>query len=164
MIVLIHTALGAIALLTGAWNLALRKGTRRHRYVGWVYAGSMVALLITSFSIFELFGGFGAFHIMSLVSAGTLGMAIYAPLRRHNRPGWLEEHYMWISYSYIGLVMATGSHLFEYVPGWPVWLRIATFWLLPVAVGTVLVYTRKGRIFGELGKRHQPPHEIPELT
>ena len=49
MIIIIHTAFGLIALITGAWSLLAKKGTRRHRLVGWSYTGSMIALIITSF-------------------------------------------------------------------------------------------------------------------
>jgi uncharacterized membrane protein len=72
MIEPLHTALGVVALASGAWNLLARKGTPRHRLVGWIYAGSMAGLIGTSFAIFELFGRFGPFHAMSLVSGGTL--------------------------------------------------------------------------------------------
>jgi uncharacterized membrane protein len=78
----VHTALGIIALASGAWNLSATKGTARHRLVGWVYAGSMFRLIGTSFGIFEVFSGFGPFHVMSIVSGGTLALALYFPHRR----------------------------------------------------------------------------------
>lgn len=153
MIVTVHTAVGLVALVAGAWNLAATKGTRRHRVVGWAYAGSMATLLLTSFAIFEVFGSFGAFHVMSLVSGGTLAMAVYCPLRRKSRPVWLEEHYMWISYSYLGLLMATGSHFFDYLPGWPFWPRAAMFWGLPFAIGSALVFGQKRRVLDQVDQR-----------
>jgi len=108
-----HTFLGAIALISGAANIATTKGTKIHKFIGWIYAGSMSGLILTSFAIFDLFGGFGPFHIMSMISGGTLALAIYFPLRRDKHKNWLEHHYMWIPWSYVGLLMATGSHLFE---------------------------------------------------
>lgn len=137
----IHTALGLIALFAGAWNLLTQKGTARHRLMGWVYVASMSGLLGTSFFIFDLFGGFGPFHAMSLASGVTLGLAIYFPLRRDHHEHWLEHHYMWITWSYVGLVMATGSHFFAYgPPGWPAWARALLYWGLPCVLGATFIF------------------------
>lgn len=62
------------------------------------------------------------------MSGATLTMALYFPLCRHRYAGWLEHHYFWISYSYVGLVIATGSHLFEAVPQLHYALRMLLFW------------------------------------
>jgi len=141
MILTIHTIFGIIALITGAWNLTTQKGTKRHRFVGWVYAISMFCLIGTSFSIFELFGDFGPFHVMSLVSGVTIFLALYFPLRRNLYANWLEHHYMWITWSYVGLIMATGSHLFQYGPaGWPFWTRAVLYWGLPCVIGATLIF------------------------
>lgn len=142
-----HTVLGALALATGAWNLMTEKGTKCHRIAGWIYVGSMAGLIISSFAIFELFGNFGPFHIMSLVSGITIALAIYFPLRREHYENWLEHHYMWITWSYVGLVMATGSHLFEHgPPGWPFWMRGLLYWGLPCMVGAILISKSKAKM------------------
>lgn len=152
MIQHVHTILGVVALVSGAWNLVAVKGTGRHRIVGWVYAASMAGLIGTSFAIFELFGRFGPFHVMSLVSGGTLALALYFPLRRAHHANWLEHHYMWITWSYVGLVMATGSHLFALgPPGWPFWARAGLYWILPCAVGAALIFGYRDRMLARFG-------------
>ncbi len=152
MINTIHTLFGVVALIAGAWNLATMKGTRRHRVVGWVYAGSMAGLILTSFAIVELFGTFDPFHALSIVSGGTLALALYFPLRRAHHPGWMIHHYFWISYSYMGLVMATGSHLFAYgPPGWPTWARALLYWGAPFLIGTALIVGFQDRVWTPLG-------------
>lgn len=143
MVVALHTAFGVVALLSGAWNLLRPKGTARHPRIGWIYTFSMYLLIFTSFFIFEVFGRFGAFHVLALVSGTTLTLALYFPLRRQTHPAWLEHHYFWISYSYVGLVMATGSHLFDSLPALHYALRILLFWGLPAGVGTALIFGRK---------------------
>ena len=154
MIEPLHTAVGVVALAAGAGNLLAQKGTSRHRLVGWIYAGSMAGLIGTSFAIFELFGGFGPFHAMSLVSGGTLALALYFPLRRDRHANWLEHHYMWITWSYVGLVMATGSHLFALgPPGWPFWARALLYWGLPCAVGAALIFGWRGRMLARFASR-----------
>lgn len=150
MITTLHTVLAVGALAAGAWNLATRKGTRRHRQMGYVYAASMGGMLLTSFFIFELFGGFGVFHVMALLSGVTLGVGLYFPLRRQRHPNWIEHHYFWMSYSYVGLVMAGGSHLFGLVPGVP-WLGQAfLFWGLPYLAGSALIYRFRRRVLGQM--------------
>lgn len=160
MLIVTHTFLGAVALAAGAWNLMTPKGTRQHRLVGWVYVGSMAGLILTSFAIFDLFGGFGPFHALSLVSGTTLALAMYFPLRREHFDNWLEHHYMWITWSYVGLVMATGSHLFPYgPPGWPFWARAVLYWGVPCLIGASLIFGWRTRMlarFQEHGEAQRP--------
>ncbi|MBR9920192.1 MAG: hypothetical protein GYB31_05075 [Bacteroidetes bacterium] len=146
-----HALCGVISLLAGLGIFLSRKGTRLHRRMGWTYTISMFVLLITSFFIYDFFGRFGAFHILFLLSAGTLMIGLSMPLFFRNRwQNWVIHHYFWMSYSYVGLVMATGSHLFGLVPAWPVWLRICAFWLFPYLVGTILIYSWKNRVLASL--------------
>lgn len=156
-----HTILGFIALGTGAWNLVTKKGTFHHRVIGFIYVGSMITLIITSFGIFELFEGFGPYHIMSLISGGTVILAIYFPLRRQKYKNWLEHHYMWITWSYVGLVMATGSHLFQYGPaGWPYWALILLYWVLPCVIGGSLIYRNRKRLLIQHSANETPYNTV----
>jgi uncharacterized membrane protein len=155
MIIAIHTVLGVLALITGAWNLIQPKGTSQHRRVGRIYAGSMIALIATSFFIYEIFTAFGPFHILALVSGGTLALALYFPLRRDHHENWIEHHYFWITYSYVGLVMATGSHLFEVVPDWPWAVRAVLFWGVPYVVGSVWIFGRRHALIERMQRRFQ---------
>ena len=149
----IHTLFSVLALLAGAYVFFNTKGTSRHVLAGRVYGISMLALLFTSFFIFDLFGGFGVFHALTIVSLLTLGLGMYFPLFARHNPGWLVQHYMWMSYSYVGLVMAAGSHLFGVVPGWPSWLSITLFWALPYVVGSVLIFRNRKRILQDVKDR-----------
>ncbi len=150
MIITIHTVAGIVALICGAWNLLSRKGTRRHRLVGWLYAVAMYVLIATSFFIYELFGQFGAFHVLAIVSGVTLSLALYFPLRRDRYPGWLVHHYFWMGYAYVGLVMATGSHLFDYFPRLPFAAGAFLFWGVPFIVGTILIQRQRKRVLAPL--------------
>jgi hypothetical protein len=110
----------------------------------------MYMLVVTSFAIFEVFGGFGAFHVLALVSGGTLSFALYFPVFRRSHPDWMEHHYFWITYSYVGLLMATGSHLFKHFPNLHYGIRAGLFWGLPMAIGTTLIFRRKQRILARV--------------
>ncbi|HKK74515.1 MAG TPA: DUF2306 domain-containing protein [Saprospiraceae bacterium] len=150
---LIHTLFSVIALLAGAWVLLQTKGTRQHILIGRVYGISMLVLIFTSFFIFDLFGSFGAFHVLAIVSLVTLCLGMYFPLFARNNRAWLVHHYMWMSYSYVGLVMAGGSHLFALVPDWPGWLSAGLFWGLPYFWGSILIFRNRKRILTEVKDR-----------
>ena len=145
-IAVLHTALGVTALATGAVVLARRKGDSPHRIVGRVYVGAMVALCGLSFGLRSstpLFEGLGPFHVAALVSLGTVLAGFWSAWRR--RPGWLPWHYMWMAWSYIGLVMATGGHVVQPVfrglleagvpRGVSVGAAIALAWAVPPLIG-----------------------------
>ncbi len=149
----IHTLFSVLALLAGGYIFFSAKGTARHVQAGWVYVASMLILIFTSFFIFDLFGGFGVFHALSIVSLGTMALGIYFPLFARSNRGWLIQHYMWMSYSYVGLVMAGGSHLFGLVPEWPNWLRIFLFWGLPYLLGSFWIFRFRKRTLQEVKDR-----------
>lgn len=153
LITLVHTIFSILALLAGAYIFFNPKGTARHVFVGRIYIFSMAALLLTSFFIFDLFGGFGAFHALSIVSIVTITLGMYFPLFARRYKGWLIHHYMWMSYSYVGLIMAAGSHLFGLVPHWPSWLRVLLFWGLPYILGSILIFRNRRRILQEVKER-----------
>lgn len=101
----LHLAAALLALVSGAWVLWRPKGTAGHRRVGRVYAGSMLAMNATGLPIYRLTGSFGPFHVAALASLGTL-LAGIAPAWRRRPARWLERHYFFMAYSYLGLLAA----------------------------------------------------------
>ena len=59
---LTHISFAIAALLSGTLVLLLPKGTVRHQRVGYAYVTSMMVVLITTFSIYRLFGCFDLVH------------------------------------------------------------------------------------------------------
>jgi uncharacterized membrane protein len=143
----IHTATAVSALATGAWVLWRPKGTRAHRQAGWVYAASMLLLNVTALMIYRLTGTFGAFHVAALASLATLVAGVVPAWRRRPATGWLERHYFFMTYSYLGLIAAAMSEaatripLLRGSPGRPT----ATFWIT-VVVATILVVAGGSRL------------------
>lgn len=146
LIAAVHTALGLTSLVTGAFVLARQKGNRTHRIAGRVYAGALVVLCLLSFGLRDstpMWNGFGPFHIAALVSLGTVTAGVVVARRR--RDNWLAAHYMWMAWSYIGLVMATGGHVVQPLflglrdVGVPtavsVAVALAVAWVVPPLVG-----------------------------
>lgn len=142
MILTIHTIFSVLAILVGIIFL-IPKGTKKHKKLGYVYAVSMLICLITSFGLFNLWDSFGVYHVLSIVSFLTLLIALYFPLFGRKGKRWIIQHSIWMGYSYVGLIMAAGSHLFGLVPDWPNWLRIGLFWALPYILGSILIFRNK---------------------
>lgn len=167
----IHLATAVLAIVSGAAVLLTGpKGARRHRQLGWVYVGAMLTLNGTAFMIYKLFGGFGPFHYAALfslvtVSAGTLS-AVAA--RRHRRARNarsralnVERHYMWMTFSYAGLIAAFASETITRLPalrpvfGGGKWfgLAVAAATIVVMVVGTRMIKGRKADILASVAPR-----------
>ena len=103
----------------------------------------MVGLNLTAFFIYRLFGGFGIFHGLALLSLFTVLVGYVYVIRRKPRDRWLELHYEYVSWSYVGLLAAAVAEFAVRVPafqgGWEY------FWLT-VFAGTFLVCFVGGRL------------------
>lgn len=158
-----HTAAALAALVAGAAVLLTRKGTRRHRQLGWAYVVSMLLLNATALLIFRLFGRFGPFHagaIFSLVTvvAGTVAALGARRARgRHDgvaRARALERHYQWMTWSYVGLAAAAVSEVATRHPalrprpghGLVFGVTVALATLLVVALGAQLIRGRRSAL------------------
>ena len=64
----IHTLAATLALVLGALVFFGRKGTRRHKIIGYSYAASMATLLISAFCIYRLTGRFNVLHFFAIIS------------------------------------------------------------------------------------------------
>lgn len=103
-------AIGAFGL--GAVQLAAPKGTLPHRTLGWIWAGLMLAVALSSFWIhtINLWGAWSPIHILSIVTLITLPMGLlYA--RRHNVGGHKRVMIM----LYLGALIIAG--IFTFMPG-----------------------------------------------
>jgi uncharacterized membrane protein len=140
-----HAAFGLVALVLGLGVILLRKGTAWHRRAGLLYAAAMLLLNVTALAIYDLFGGFGVFHVLALVSLVTLAAGV-APVWLRRPRGWLEIHARCMSWSYAGLVAAFFSEVGARVPG----VGFATGVIVPSVVvmltGAVLIHRRVPRM------------------
>ena len=105
-IAFIHILLASVALVLGPLIFLGAKGTRRHVLLGRAYAASMVGMNVTALFIYRLFGRFGPFHVLALVSLATVFVGYLAFWRRRSAERWLEYHYRAMSWSYVGLAAA----------------------------------------------------------
>jgi uncharacterized membrane protein len=135
---------GLVALMAGAAVLLLHKGTRWHRTLGHLYLTNMLALNISALFIYRLFGGFGPFHWLALVSLVTLIAGMVPVFTRRPQGHWLDLHASFINGSYVGLVAATAAEITSRLPGTEesFGLVVAGTSILVVAVGGYLIQTR----------------------
>jgi uncharacterized membrane protein len=158
-----HTLAALTALVAGAAVLLTRKGTRRHRQLGWAYVASMLLLNGTALLIYRLFGRFGPFHVGALFSLVTVlaGTATAIGARRARerrdpvgRARALERHYQWMTWSYVGLIAAAVSEIATRMPalrprpgqGMAFGITVAVASLLVVGIGAQLIRRRRSAL------------------
>jgi uncharacterized membrane protein len=149
---LFHTIVSTIALISGGVIFFFTKGTQKHRMIGFTYVLSMGLCLVTSFFIYNMFDGFGPFHIMSIVSILTISIGLYFPFFGRKVSGWPIHHYFWMSYSYVGLWMAFMSHFIELMPDrWSGLTKGFVAWGIPYILGSAVLFANKQRMIEEYG-------------
>lgn len=111
-----HTVCGIICLVVGGIIFSATKATRKHRALGNIYVVTMLLLNVTALCIYRLTGHFNLFHLFAL---GSLVMVLVGWsqvfFRRHFKR-WFYRHYMYMCWSYGGLVAATSNEAFVRVP------------------------------------------------
>ncbi len=130
---LTHLIAGIIAMIFGGLVIILKKGTQFHRKAGYVYAFSMVVLILSSFGIYRLFGKFGLFHFFSLVSTFTLVAGMFPMFKKVRTPQDYETHFKRMYWSVVGLYAAFAAESFVRIP------KFGGFWSA-VAWSFVLVF------------------------
>ena len=99
---LIHLFASLIALIAGTLVLIQTKGTRRHKQTGYLYSFAMVIVLLTSFMMYNLYGKFGLFHWLALVSTLTL-IGGLLPILIKKPDSYISWHFSFMYWSVFGL-------------------------------------------------------------
>ena len=144
---LAHVLTTAVAaLFFGTAVVFSRKGTRRHRWLGRGYLAMMLALNGTALLNYELYGRFGPFHWMVLVSLASV-VGGYVPTVRKSR-GWKYRHAYFMVGSYVGLMAATVAEIASRVPGWSFGPSVAISSGMVVLAGLWLMRALLPRVLG----------------
>ena len=102
VLISIHALAAGYALIFGAVNLlATKKGGEIHRRLGRIWAVAMYLVVLTSFGIRTLDGGFNWLHGLSALTFCTLTAGLWAA-----RKGNIRAHRSFMTGSYLGLVGA----------------------------------------------------------
>lgn len=102
VLISLHAIAASYALFFGAVNLLRRtKGGSVHRIVGRIWAASMYVVVLTSFGIRTIDGGFNWLHALSALTFCTLTAGLWAIWKRNFR-----AHRSFMTGSYFGLIGA----------------------------------------------------------
>ena len=105
-----HLILALIALIIGSINLISKKGTTRHKLIGWFWIIFMTYVSISSFWIKELNDGdYSWIHLLSIITLLSLIFSIIAI-----KFGFVKIHSFFMLGTYIGLFIAG---IFTLMPG-----------------------------------------------
>ncbi len=137
---LVHTATALIALTLGLVMILRRKGGRSHRWTGRCYLISMLALNATALMIYELYGRFGPFHWMALLSLLSV-LGGYRVARRKSG-NWKYPHAYFMTGSFVGLVAAAVAEVASRVPGWSFGASVVISSSLVIVTGIVMMLKR----------------------
>jgi len=102
----IHTALSGTAMVVGAEQVLRTRRDRLHRWLGYVYVVSLLVGDAAILTVFRFNGHFNAFHVGAVANLLCLFMALRPMLARPRPLQWKLKHYMWICWSYVGLLAA----------------------------------------------------------
>ncbi|AMB41969.1 DUF2306 domain-containing protein [Paenarthrobacter ureafaciens] len=102
VLIAVHAVAASYALIFGAVNLLRRtKGGSLHRIVGRIWVVAMYIVVLTSFGIRTIDGGFNWLHALSALTFGTLTAGLWAV-----RTGNIRAHRSFMTGSYFGLIGA----------------------------------------------------------
>ena len=134
---LVHLVSAVVALLTGAAVLFLPKATPLHKRVGYVYAAAMTVLLVTSFLLYHLFGSFGMFHVLAVVSAVTLLSGMIPVWFRSRIPNWAAYHFSFMYWSMVGLYAAFVAETAVRIPDTPFFAMVGVGTFVVMLAGSI---------------------------
>lgn len=130
---LIHLIASIIALITGTLVLLTKKGTKRHKQIGYAYVVSMGILILTAFMIYRLFGGWGIFHYTTVVSLLTVGLGMIPIWTKRPVKKWKYLHFSFMYWSVMGLYAAFAAEVLTRIPETPF------FGMVGIATGIIMI-------------------------
>ncbi|MCY4543411.1 MAG: DUF2306 domain-containing protein [Rhodobacteraceae bacterium] len=109
-IIWFHLTTALIAFVVGSANLALAKGTLRHRVFGWTWLLLMLCVTVSSFWIRELNpGSFSWIHLLTVWTLISMSAAIFCIRTKRVR-----AHAIWMIGSMVGVA---GAGAGAFAPG-----------------------------------------------
>lgn len=112
---LFHLAFSTLALVSGNLVLVLKKGTSKHKKIGYLYCTAMLGLIATAFMIYRLYDKFGIFHWMAVLSLAT-PIAVMLPILIKKPKSYISLHYSFMYWSVIGLYGAFTAETLVRIP------------------------------------------------
>lgn len=129
----VHLISSLVALVTGTLVLLMKKGTIRHRQVGYAYVISMGILILTAFMIYRLFNGWGVFHYTTVAIFLTISLGMVPIWTKKPSTKWRFMHFSFMYWSVIGLYSAFAAEVLTRVP------ETSFFGMVGVSFGMIML-------------------------
>jgi len=157
-----HVAFSLLSILLGLVIFTITKGTQVHRLLGYGYVLCMTCLNVTALMIYRLFGSFGPFHGLAIVSLATVVAGLLSVALRRPRKRWLVYHYWFMCFSYVGLLAAAVAEVTTRLPffsGSGLAFALVTFFSsqLVFLVGAYFVYRYQFRVHPRIASNEEAP-------
>lgn len=137
---LIHFIASLFALVFGTLILVLTKGTKKHITYGRLYGLSMLVVLATAFMIYRLWGAWGVFHWVAVLSSVTLLAGFLPVLIKQPAHHYISLHYSFMYWSVMGVYGAFVSETLVRIPNMVMESGIPnTVFYSMTGIGTALV-------------------------
>jgi uncharacterized membrane protein len=107
----IHAVLAMLGIVVGSIQLLRPKGGSMHRALGYAFVYTMLVADGTAMLVFQFTGRFNILHVGAIVNLLCIVLAIVPVLRSPRPSNWKNQHYYWISWSYVGLLAAAATEL-----------------------------------------------------
>lgn len=147
----IHATLALFCIVVGAVQLMRPKRGAPHRARGYAFVYAMLVADGTAMLLYRFTGAFNIFHVGALVNLVFVVAAIVPVLRTPRPANWKLWHYMFMAWSYVGLIAAAWtetvvrlSHPITPASAWSVTAIVSA---LVTAIGYVLI------------RRYRPPSD-----
>ncbi|WP_324678768.1 hypothetical protein [Hymenobacter sp. GOD-10R] len=138
---LLHLIAALASLLLGTTVLVLPKRGKLHQRLGYGYVISMAVMLVTSFTIYRQYHGFGIFHVAALLSSITLSLGMIPVLRKKPARSWRQLHYSFMYLSVLEIYVALVAEVLVRMPGMSFW-EVASLSTTTVMLPGALLFTR----------------------
>jgi uncharacterized membrane protein len=107
----IHTVLAISGIAVGLFQFLRPKGGAIHRARGYAFVYAMLIADGTAMLIFQFTGRFNILHIGAMTNLACIVAAMVPVLRGPRPSNWRNQHYYWMSWSYVGLLAAAATEL-----------------------------------------------------
>ena len=138
-----HLSTSLFAMVAGAFVLATRKGTKRHKQVGYCYVASMILVCSSAMGIYHLTGKFGIFHITAIVGFITLAGGMIPMFIKKLDRKYKAVHVWFMYYSVLGLYAAFASELSVRIPDKPFYSMVGIATGVIFGVGTIFILKKE---------------------
>lgn len=138
-----HLSTAIIAMIAGAFVLATRKGTKRHKQIGYLYVFSMLLVCGSAMGIYRLTGTFGIFHITAVVGFLTLTGGMTPMLMKNIERKYKAVHFWFMYYSVLGLYAAFASELIVRIPDKPFYTMVGIATGSIFLIGTIFILKKE---------------------